>query len=220
MLKNNSQEILVIFRRVAVIMPFNKLRVFILRLLGSKIGIKCSIGYNARINKKIILGDSVIIGPSTTINCAIIGNNSIIEFGSILLSKNNPIIIGKNTYIGIYNVLEGYGGLYIGDNVHISGPSVGIWTHSSINQCLLADNLDDETHRILAPVKIENCVWIGGKVTIYPGICIGHHSVILPNSVVNSNIPPFSLAGGVPCKIIRKINLDEGFSINFNKNLS
>ena len=74
--------------------------------------------------------------------------------------------------------------------------------------------MNNHTHRKVAPIKIENNVWIGGKVTIYPDVTIGHHSAILPNSVVNENIPPFSMVGGVPAELKKRIVI-EGDKIEF-----
>lgn len=190
-------------------LPSFKLRKIALEFCGIKIGNNSKIAHSAHINQKAVLGNNVVIGPNTIIGKSIIGDNSIIEFGSIFLSNDEPIKIGRDCYIGIYAVLEGIGGLVIGNNVHLAGPSIGIWTHSSINQCLLGDKLSDFSHRIVGAIKIEDNVWIGGKATIYPNVTIGHHSVILPNSVVNKNIPPYSMAGGVPAKIIRKIDISK-----------
>ncbi len=51
---------------------------------------------------------------------------------------------------------------------------------------------------------IGNDVWIGQNVTILPGIHIGDGAIIGANSVVTKNIPSYHIAGGKPCKIIRK----------------
>ena len=123
--------------------------------------------------------------------------------------------IGKHSYVGYYNILDGSGGLEIGDYVHIAGPAVGIWTHSSIHQSLHGSKLNDPTYRKEGPIKIEANVWIGGKVTIYPNVTIGHHSVILPNSVVNENVPAFSVMGGVPAKILKKVRITTKDDIEF-----
>jgi len=52
-------------------------------------------------------------------------------------------------------------------------------------------------------IFIGNDVWIGTGVTILSGVTIGDGAVIATNSTVTKNIPPYAVAGGVPCKIIR-----------------
>ncbi len=56
---------------------------------------------------------------------------------------------------------------------------------------------------------IGNDVWIGQNVTILPGVHIGDGAIIGANSVVTKNIPAYHIAGGNPCKIIRKRFNDE-----------
>jgi len=48
-------------------------------------------------------------------------------------------------------------------------------------------------------------VWIGGNVTILPGVTIGRGSVIAAGAVVNANVPPMVVAGGVPARVLREI---------------
>ena len=56
-----------------------------------------------------------------------------------------------------------------------------------------------------APVAIEDDVWIGGQVTILPGVTIGRGSVIAAGAVVTANVPPVVVAGGVPARVLRPI---------------
>jgi virginiamycin A acetyltransferase len=71
----------------------------------------------------------------------------------------------------------------------------------------------------IAPVKDElplkgdtvigNDVWIGQHVTIMPGVHIGDGAIIGANSVVASDIPPYAVAAGNPCRVIKKRFDDE-----------
>ena len=56
-------------------------------------------------------------------------------------------------------------------------------------------------------IIIEDNVWIGDKVTILSGVKIGIGSIIGANSVVTKDIPPYSIAAGVPSKIIKRYDL-------------
>jgi acetyltransferase-like isoleucine patch superfamily enzyme len=56
----------------------------------------------------------------------------------------------------------------------------------------------------IAPVVIEDGVMIGEHVTVLPGVTIGRNSWIGANSVVTKDIPPYSIAVGVPAKVIRR----------------
>ena len=55
------------------------------------------------------------------------------------------------------------------------------------------------------PVTIGDNVWIGGNAVVLPGVTIGSNSVIGAGSVVTRDVPPWSIAAGNPCKVIRTI---------------
>jgi acetyltransferase-like isoleucine patch superfamily enzyme len=52
------------------------------------------------------------------------------------------------------------------------------------------------------PIVIEDDVWIGANCTIADNVTIGKGSIISANSLVNKSIEPYSIAGGVPCKVL------------------
>ena len=88
----------------------------------------------------------------------------------------------------------------IGDDCFI-GPNVSIYT-----ACHSTDPVKRNTRQEWAlPVTIGNNVWIGGSVTILPGVTIGDNVSIGAGSVVVHDIPSNSVAVGNPCNVIKKL---------------
>lgn len=117
--------------------------------------------------------------------------------------------IGKGTWIGPFTVIDGSGDLEIGKNCDISA-GVHIYTHSSAKRCVANRkfNEDDSVNRELIekkPVKIGDNTFIGANSTVMIGITIGKHCIIGAGSVVTKDIPDFSVAVGIPAKIIGKV---------------
>jgi galactoside O-acetyltransferase len=113
---------------------------------------------------------------------------------------------GSNMFIGDYfyanfnfTIVDDYT-VTIGDNVLIS-PNVTI----SVTGHPIHPDLRKNGDMYSFPVTIGNCVWIGSNVVITPGVTIGDNSVIGAGSVVNKDIPPNTVAAGVPCRVIREI---------------
>lgn len=170
---------------------------------------RCVIGRNSIIGQAVKLGEGVKIGSNCYLERLEIQDNSCIESGVIITgSGNGHIKIGKECYIGLYNVLDWSNDITIGDYVHIAGPSTGLWTHSSAKMCLdgISLNKKSEDFRPTAPITIGSNTYIGGNSTIYPGISIGHHSIVAPNSAVTKDVLPYTMVGGVPAKLIKTLN--------------
>lgn len=110
------------------------------------------------------------------------------------------IRVGKRFFANFHwTVLDG-GNVTIGDDVFI-GPNVSIYT-----ACHSTDPVERNTRQEWAkPVTIGNNCWIGGSVTILPGVTIGDNCTIGAGSVVTHDIPANSIAVGNPCKVIKTI---------------
>ena len=88
----------------------------------------------------------------------------------------------------------------IGDDCFI-GPNVSIYT-----ACHSTDPIERNSRQEWArPVTIGNNVWIGGSVTILPGVTIGNNVTIGAGSVVVGDIPSNSLAVGNPARVVKKV---------------
>lgn len=97
----------------------------------------------------------------------------------------------------------------IGDNVFV-GPNVSLLTpvHPFRWQDRNPYKKPDGTvtdKEYARPITIGDNCWIAGNVSVCGGVTIGEGSVIGAGSVVTRNIPPHSLAAGVPCRVIREI---------------
>lgn len=111
------------------------------------------------------------------------------------------ISIGENTYINMNVTMLDGAKISIGNNVLI-GPNTQFYCASHP----LNYQRRREWKTFCKPITVENDVWIGGNVIINQGVTIGARSVIAANSVVNSDVPPDSLYGGTPAKLIRHID--------------
>lgn len=120
----------------------------------------------------------------------------------ILLYGEGEILIGRNSYISDYSMLQSSKGCYIriGAGCQISS-NVRIFTESAVAD---SDFRFKPVSAKFGDVLIGDACWIGANVLINPGVTIGENSVVGANSVVTRDVPPGEIWGGVPARLIRK----------------
>ena len=120
------------------------------------------------------------------------------------------------------SVVEG-ATLSIGDDLYMNaGTSIEVWHDVRIGRnCLFgpfASVIDDDRHEVepgailhKGPTILGNNVWLGRSAAVMPGVTVGDGSVIGANSVVTRDIPPNSFAAGAPARVIKKLELPDGW---------
>ena len=112
------------------------------------------------------------------------------------------VTVGHKTWIGPSVVLDGSGGLTIGDYCSVSA-GVQIYTHDSVKWALSGGSAEYER----SPVAIGSNTYIGPMTIVGKGVRIGNHCLIGANSVVNKDLPDFSIAYGTTCRVVGKVQV-------------
>lgn len=137
----------------------------------------------------ICFGNNVSIGKNTTIECS----------GS-LKSLGKGLTIGNNVGLGTHGFWGCAGGIKIGDNT-IFGNYVSLHSENhNFTQSSIPIRLQGVNRK---GIKIGKDCWIGAKATILDGTDLGDGCIVAAGSVVRGTIPPYSIIGGVPAKIIK-----------------
>ena len=106
--------------------------------------------------------------------------------------------IGKGTWIGAFTLIDGSGGLHIGEGCDIAA-GVHIYTHSSARRCITA-RAHPEVDR--SPVHIGDYVFIGAQSVVLMGVSIGDRATIGAGSVVTRDVAPGSTVAGNPARLL------------------
>ena len=182
------------------------------RLFRMALSYDCTISGDAAIYhpQKIQLARGVQIHPHAIVNYRSnfqthsvnvrIGEGSRIMSHAMLIPQHGFIHIGRNCSIQYGCLLYGVGGLEIGDDVRIAGHTVITPMNHVYSDPDIAIRDQGET---AVGVRIGNDVWIGAGARITDGVTIGD------GSVVTKDVPPYSVAVGVPAKVIKSRRHDE-----------
>ncbi len=114
----------------------------------------------------------------------------------------DEIRVGHNVFVNQNCTFYDLGGIDIADDVLI-GPNVSIITAAHPLQ-----PSQRRTATIGKPIVIEKNVWIAANATIIGGVTVGENSVVAAGSVVTKHVPPNTLVGGNPARVIRSIGDD------------
>ena len=122
-----------------------------------------------------------------------IGSGSTLHTGARFYYPAN-ITIGDDTVIGEGAVLDGRANLRIGDHVDFASEVMVYNAQHDIESLTFAAEV--------APVTIEDYVFVGPRAIILPGVTIGKGAIVAAGAVVTKDVEPFTLVGGVPAKTI------------------
>lgn len=112
------------------------------------------------------------------------------------------IAVGKNVFINSGCKFQDQGGIVIGDGALI-GHNVVLAT---LNHSLAVRDRQD---LIPGPIRIGKNAWIGSNVTILPGVTVGDGAVVAAGAVVTKDVSAYTVAGGVPARVLRPLTEEE-----------
>ena len=136
-------------------------------------------------NGEIILGDRVKVW-------------SHIQTTQLSTGGKGKLIIGDNTFINVGTIISARFEVKIGKNVQIA-PGVIIMDSD------FHGVEDREAEDLATPITIGDNVWLATRAIVLKGVTIGEGSTIAAGAVVTKDVPPFSLAAGVPAKVIKSL---------------
>ncbi len=158
--------------------------------VGKQVIIEDGVELNCLATNGIQLGDRVSIGKYAIIRPANIYGGPIGE----------GLVLGNHSNIGPYNYIGCSGKITIGNHVMLA-PRVSIYAENHLFDHTNITIKEQGVKRM--DVTIEDDCWIASNVVILAGVTIGKGSVVAAGSVVNENIPPYSVAAGVPARVIK-----------------
>ena len=117
--------------------------------------------------------------------------------------------IGEHTWIGPFSLLDGGGGLEIGRYCSIS---IGcqLLTHDTVKWALSGGKMQSE----YASTKIGDCCFLGSHAVVTKGVTIGNHCLIAAGAVVTENVGDYFIAGGIPARVLGRVDLNSDGKVN------
>ncbi len=183
----------------------NGLRQKLLSVKLGQMGIDVAIDSNVRLDfpDRMSIGDRVRIAHcsvlrANSISGITLGNDAYIQDFCLLNANEGSILIDERSWLGAGSHIYGNGHVAIGQDVLIAAQV--IINTVSHNHGNVGQPINDQGINV-DQVIIEDDVWIGAGVRIMQGVTIGKGAIIGANSLVNRDIPPYSIAYGSPARV-------------------
>jgi len=120
-------------------------------------------------------------------------------YPGVYLTHTYGIKAGRSFSINSGALMDGRGGISIGDHVMVGPYAVIVSSNHDFRQTIAPMSTLDH---IFSPVSIGDDVWIGAHAVITPGVKIGDGALISAGSVVTGNVGEYEIVGGIPAKVI------------------
>lgn len=177
---------------------------------------RITIGVGATIGDQVLIEglsrQGVLIGRGASI-----GAHSIIMPTSVMRNMGQGFIIGANSGLGQFSFIGCGGGVHIGNDV-IMGQYVSFHTENHLFDDVDRPIREQGVRR--AAIEIGDDCWIGAKASFLSGAKLGRGCVVAAGAVVRGEVPPYSVIGGVPARILKTRGQGAGQSYHSESGLA
>lgn len=153
------------------------------------------------LGRSVFLGDGVTIHGTPDSGAVIIGERSCLHAGVIVeSSQGGTLRVGRETHIQPRCQLSAHkGSIIIGSDVQIA-PACGFYPYN--HGTALGVKMREQPIESRGDIVIGDDVWIGYGVVVLDHVTIGDGAVVAAGSVVRADVPPNSIAAGVPARVV------------------
>lgn len=191
------------FAVIAALLP-SRIKIFLLRKMGARIGTGCYIGLSIIQARQIEIGENVHVASFNLIHrldALKLGDGSRLNgFNWITGATTGSLLVGRNSAITRFHFFEASGDVRIGENTIIAGRNSHFFTHG-----ISSKNLDD-----IKPIEIGPWCYIGSSSRFVPGSGVGRGTFVGMGSVVTKPFKDeYVLIAGNPAEVRKKLSRND-----------
>jgi acetyltransferase-like isoleucine patch superfamily enzyme len=163
----------------------DRLRAAALRARGARLGDRARLGKNCVVRRPwcLVAGDRIQFEHQVHIKAT---------------DDRAEIRLGREVFVGFNCEFDISQRLTIGNHVLIA-PGCFITDHTHLHE---ASRTIAAQGCVSAPVRLEDDVWLGAHVIVLPGVTVGRGAIVAAGAVVNADVAPMTIVGGVPARVI------------------
>jgi acetyltransferase-like isoleucine patch superfamily enzyme len=153
-----------------------------------------------RLGRRVMIGEGCFVDAHSLAGRIILGDDVWLSRGCYVLAQRDmEVRIDDRAYIGHRSLLYGTGGIHIGQDVLLANDVQLICGNHTFARRDVPIRAQPTVEQ---PIVIEEDVWLGASVIVLGGVTVGRGSVVGAGAVVTQDLPPYSIARGVPARVV------------------
>lgn len=153
-----------------------------------------------RLGRRVMIGEGCFLDAHSLTGQIVLDDDVWLSPGCYIVAyRGAGVHIGERTYVGHRCLLYGHGGIRIGCDALLANDVQLICGNHTFARRDLPIRAQPTVEQ---PIVIEDDVWLGASVIVLGGVTVGHGSVVGAGAVVTGDLPPYSIARGVPARVV------------------
>jgi acetyltransferase-like isoleucine patch superfamily enzyme len=186
---------------------FSVLRGWAYRTVLGSAGPGCFIEQDVRllVPRRIFLGRRVMVGEASFLDANTargrieLQDDVWLSRGSYIVAGEAEVVVGPATYVGHRCLMYGHAGIHIGRDVLLANDVQLICGNHTFARRDVPIRAQPPQG---SPIVVEDDVWLGASAIVLGGVTVGRGSVVGAGAVVTNSLPPYSVARGVPARVV------------------
>lgn len=153
-----------------------------------------------RLGRRVMVGEGCFLDAHSLTGRIVLGDDVWLSRGCYVVAyQNAEVRIAEQAYIGHRCLLYGHGGIQVGRDVLMANDVQLICGNHTFARRDVPIRAQPTVER---PIVIEDDVWLGASAIVLGGVTVGRGSVVGAGAVVTRDLPPYSIARGVPAQVV------------------
>jgi acetyltransferase-like isoleucine patch superfamily enzyme len=153
-----------------------------------------------RLGRRVMIGEGCFLDAHSSTGHVVLDDDVWLSRGCCVIAyRDAEVRIGSKTYVGHHCLFYGHGGIAVGRDVLMANNVqliCGNHTFARRDVPIRAQPTEEK------PIVIGDDVWLGASAIILGGVTVGEGSVVSAGAVVTHDLPPYSIARGVPARVV------------------
>lgn len=163
-------------------------------------GVRWQVPRSVLLGRRVMIGEGCFVDANSLTSRIVLQDDVWLSRGCYLVAGSGAdILIGAQTYIGHRCLFYGHGGIQVGRDVLLANDVQLICGNHTFDRRDVPIRAQPTVER---PIVVEDDVWLGASAIILGGVTVGRGSVVGAGAVVTHDLPPYSIARGVPAQVV------------------